>query len=682
MGSREVDRGVARGPLTAEWASPARWGRLWVAVAAAAVVPATAGAHKYITLPVLVNICGSHDHEVHEGGFESREAYVDAIKTQIAMACKDINLRLLDQPPEGADQDVVLQLGTITWRDLDACPDDVTQDSEALRQLFADGRKELKDRLSDKGVKVNVVNIVREAPEEGETEGRPIAAVGETGPSESVKTPAGGTENVRHGRVVAIDDHTLTFGLEIVEEGSTETELCGTNGEILLHEIGHNSGLVLEHGTGDTNETGFMTTPPTRALNAAQWQMLRRFWERFGEMSANDAQHSFVPRTDDTHHAHVAQPPWATQPPVASLELAIGPTGWLRGRVELAALLPHDGFFTYDVGIVVDADDDIATCGEFFEFGEGYDFLVALAVENYPEAGAPGSGSGRGVVADRGGGASMSGFTLVSGSLSYLSGFQYVSVPIGAVYFSEVGSIGAGSEHAPHASAITFAHDISAFPISPGTVPAKAKLLKSGVSAGFVTVAIQPVLDPTLPSLPATVPAFGPFLVTGEGFAGGSAVSVHIAHLRSFASDPVATGSTDGAGSFSLLVDVVGPRAGDFLVSAVDAEGNLAAGVVTADVPCSLACTAAAPGHGRVGTPVPFDSSVTSIACADPVVVGWSFGDGSPDSSEPEPSHVYPDSGVFPWAFTATSGDASCGSAGSIAVIDPATAVRRKLRHR
>ena len=680
MNRREQQPGSAAGSLEAErWVASPRI-RVWILWAIAILVPVTAGAHKYISLPVLVNICGSHDHAVTDDAFESREEYVEAIKTQIEMARKDINLRLLDEPPEGVEEGVALRLGPITWRDLESCPDEVTQGTAELRRLFADGRKELASRLASKGVKVNVVNVVRETPKAGETEGRAIAAVGETGAEETVKTPAGGTEKVHHGRNVAIDDHTLTYGPELLDEDATEPELCGRNGEILLHEIGHNSGLVLQHGQEDANETGFMTTPPTRAISKDQWEKLRRFWQRFGESSANEEQHSYVPRTDDTHFAHVTQPGWAATPSVESFSVAIDPTGWLRGQVELTGLLPSAGLFGYEVGLAVDSDNNAATCGQFGEFGPGFDFLATVSIYSGAMGSAPADASGRRRAPAADGAAATNGSAVVFGTLTYLSGFQHVSVPLGAVALSEIGSIGAGAQYEPHAHTVTFAHDISGFPISPGVVPAKARLVYNGFSAGFVMAALQPVRDPDLPSLPVTVPAFGPVSVTGTGFAENSSVSVFLSHVRSFASEPVATTSTDGAGGFGLLVDVDGSRAGDYLVAAIDEEGNLATGVVTADVPCALECTAQVASYAWVNAPVLFASSVTSSFCADPTVIEWSFGDGSPAVAQPDLTHSYGTSGVYPWTFTASSGSATCRREGSLIVIDPATAVRRKLR--
>jgi len=625
---------------------------------------------------VLVNVCGSHPTD-EDSGFESREDYVAAVTHEVEMACKDISLRLLNDPPDGG---AALRLEVIEVLDREACPDDVTQATPELRTLFADGRKELKQRRSDKGIKVNVVNVVREKPKAGQAEGRAIDAVGETGAAEEIPKAGGGTETVRHGRNVVINDETLTSGPEIMVPGSTETEPCGRNGEILLHEIGHNSGMVLEHGKGDANETGFMTTPPSRSINAAQWQMLRRLWERFGEGSANEEQHSYVPRTDDTHHALVTQPPWAAQPAVDSLALALGPSGSLRGRVELAGLLPSTGFFDYTLRLAVDTDNDVTTCGEFYEFGEGYELVLETVVSSFPIVYAPATGGGPPPAAAADSTATASGGPFVSGSLTYLAGLYHVTVPLAAVHLSEVGSVGTGDEYAPHASVITFAHDVGVFPIAAGAIPAKGLLVKDGFPAGFVTTPLQPVRDPVLTSLPTTVAAFGPVVVTGQGFAPDSDVAVYLSHVRSFSNQPVATGGTDGAGGFGLLVDVGGPRSGDFLVAALDGEGNLATGVVTADVPCALQCSAEVPDHARVGAPVAFSVAVTPSACTEAVTVAWSFGDGSPGSTETALGHAYAQSGVYPWSLTASSGSASCSSGGTITVIDPATAVRRKLR--
>ena len=83
---------------------------------------------------------------------------------------------------------------------------------------------------------------------------------------------------------------------------------------------------------------------------------------------------------------------------------------------------------------------------------------------------------------------------------------------------------------------------------------------------------------------------------------------------------------------------------------------------------CSLACGASAPSAGTAGYPVSFTASVTPTSCAT-VTYDWNFGDGSPDGTTLNASHIYTATGTYTWVFTATdSGGNFCSQSGQIAI--------------
>ena len=84
--------------------------------------------------------------------------------------------------------------------------------------------------------------------------------------------------------------------------------------------------------------------------------------------------------------------------------------------------------------------------------------------------------------------------------------------------------------------------------------------------------------------------------------------------------------------------------------------------------PCSVTCSATAPGSAVVGTPAQFQSNATPLNCAGPPTYDWSFGDGSPHATAQNPSHTYAQAGTFSWTLTVTADGQTCTRSGSVTV--------------
>lgn len=83
---------------------------------------------------------------------------------------------------------------------------------------------------------------------------------------------------------------------------------------------------------------------------------------------------------------------------------------------------------------------------------------------------------------------------------------------------------------------------------------------------------------------------------------------------------------------------------------------------------CTLGCTATAnPTSGGAPLAVQFQGGATTN-CAGGVSYDWDFGDGSPHSSQQNPSHTYVTPGTFTWKLTVTAGGQSCTRSGTITV--------------
>jgi len=105
--------------------------------------------------------------------------------------------------------------------------------------------------------------------------------------------------------------------------------------------------------------------------------------------------------------------------------------------------------------------------------------------------------------------------------------------------------------------------------------------------------------------------------------------------------------------------------------SSVTDEGVYIDNVVltkTTPTPCSITCSASAPGSGQTGVPISFTASATASNCVGSPSYRWSFGDGSPASTVRNPSHSYGAAGTYSWNMTASVDDQSCQRSGSITI--------------
>jgi PKD repeat protein len=141
----------------------------------------------------------------------------------------------------------------------------------------------------------------------------------------------------------------------------------------------------------------------------------------------------------------------------------------------------------------------------------------------------------------------------------------------------------------------------------------------------------------------AAVAASGPFVfVTTSNQLG----VLNIADPRS----PVLTSSQPlTAGALPAAVALAGN-----LVLVADREGGLylfddsACGASG----CTVAFTPVVPATGVTGAAVSFQGTYLSSGCTGTPTFDWDFGDGSPHSSEPSPSHTYAFGGTFSWSVT------------------------------
>ena len=88
------------------------------------------------------------------------------------------------------------------------------------------------------------------------------------------------------------------------------------------------------------------------------------------------------------------------------------------------------------------------------------------------------------------------------------------------------------------------------------------------------------------------------------------------------------------------------------------------------DIPgpsCQLDCTATVPASGTAGSSVAFAASATPVSCTGNPSYSWAFGDGQ-TSAEQNPSHVYYDTGDYPWTLTVSLGGKTCTKSGTISI--------------
>ena len=144
----------------------------------------------------------------------------------------------------------------------------------------------------------------------------------------------------------------------------------------------------------------------------------------------------------------------------------------------------------------------------------------------------------------------------------------------------------------------------------------------------------------------------------------------HIDHLQGTAnnyssypsgdSHPTSAGGQKASGEYPQLLNIA--------YHCWKGDGDCPGGSST----CTLACSATAPTTAQQDELVAFAATATpSSLCTGSVSYDWTFGDGSPHSSEQNPSHTYTAAGPFSWTMTASVSGASCPRGGTITVQGP-----------
>ncbi len=70
---------------------------------------------------------------------------------------------------------------------------------------------------------------------------------------------------------------------------------------------------------------------------------------------------------------------------------------------------------------------------------------------------------------------------------------------------------------------------------------------------------------------------------------------------------------------------------------------------------CTVNCSATVPATGNSGVAVQFLSFATPSGCTTPATIDWDFGDGTPHSSQENPTHTYAGAGTYTWRFTSAA---------------------------
>ena len=107
-------------------------------------------------------------------------------------------------------------------------------------------------------------------------------------------------------------------------------------------------------------------------------------------------------------------------------------------------------------------------------------------------------------------------------------------------------------------------------------------------------------------------------------------------------------------GTYTATLTVTDDRGA---TDSADVTVNVAAPNVPATVVASVD-----PTYGKVPLPVQFSSAGTSDSDGTVVAYEWDFGDGSPVSTEENPSHVYATAGIFVATLTVTDSDGATSS--------------------
>jgi hypothetical protein len=88
----------------------------------------------------------------------------------------------------------------------------------------------------------------------------------------------------------------------------------------------------------------------------------------------------------------------------------------------------------------------------------------------------------------------------------------------------------------------------------------------------------------------------------------------------------------------------------------VAARTHPAAMAATVAQGCTLNCSATVPATGTINTAVQFTGDATPSGCSTTPTFNWDFGDGSPNSSQQNPTYTYTTAGTYSWTLTSTVG--------------------------
>ena len=153
-------------------------------------------------------------------------------------------------------------------------------------------------------------------------------------------------------------------------------------------------------------------------------------------------------------------------------------------------------------------------------------------------------------------------------------------------------------------------------------------------------------------------------------YLGGNDIDTGYAIALSSSGDAYVTGET-WSGDFPTTTGAFATNQGGANPHAYIAKIN------DAPTSCSITCSTSSPTTGVIGTPISFGSTAaSSLACAGAINYDWDFGDGSPHSSQQNPSYTYVNLGTFTWTMTASlGGSSSCAKTGTITITQACTPV-------
>lgn len=492
-----------------------------------------AAAHSYSTLPLLVNVNAFTD-----GTEQENQQALDEFKVRFRANVEDAN-KILGDAATALGKDPGMRLGTPTFLHNTSGAQMVKQGDAATRELIKEGEKELRDKQKDKGLKIYIVNSVLSA------DNNEINGLGDQGTAEEP------------GRVSFFPDGTF---------GGTYSgsDFNANSGQFLLHEIGHNAGMARVHNAANNGvhfmKDGLDFMADDRMINEAQWNELYKLFKKYSKTESNEKQvGSFIPPVKDSHTAFVADPAALMTRPLAWMNLTMDEDQQLFADLAWQDAWNLDENFGYAIALGIDYDDNPVT-DLFPSYGPGLDVLLEIAVEHSPGFG-----------------------PFVTGTISYYDPGLTV-LDLDTISLFDLGLSAADGDFYPDRHAIQIRHDLSTYANPVDNMPVAVSINEDGSPFAFGT-AMTRVPEPYFTSLPVTAASTASIAVTGVGFAPNSDVNVFFDFVESASNLPVLTGLTDGSGNLDLMLEYSGAVAGDHVVSAIDATGIIAVGILTVPPP-------------------------------------------------------------------------------------------------